>query len=159
VYNSEPASAVLAANLRTAYCYAHFLDPVSGVDSLAVYHGTARGGLPALAQLRTGRFAVEPSELDGTPMRKGQYVETLIGAANRDPEVYDRPNTFDITRAPVPNHLAFSGGIHYCLGQPPDPRSGHHVNPNAVNATQQRGRPQRFSARAMMLRWMSEVPE
>ena len=41
-----------------------------------------------------------------------------ILAANRDPEVYDNPATFDLGREnPVP-HLAFSGGVHYCLGQP-----------------------------------------
>jgi cytochrome P450 len=42
---------------------------------------------------------------------------TLIGAANRDPEVYERPGTFDIMRDGGPGHLAFSGGIHYCIGQ------------------------------------------
>ena len=42
---------------------------------------------------------------------------TLIGAANRDPEVYERPGTFDISRDGGPGHLAFSGGIHYCIGQ------------------------------------------
>jgi cytochrome P450 len=67
---------------------------------------------------RTGRFALEPVELEGTPVRQGQYVVTLIGATGRDPEAYDRPNTFDITRDPGPNHLAFSSGIHYCVGQP-----------------------------------------
>ncbi|HEX5114259.1 MAG TPA: cytochrome P450 [Pseudonocardiaceae bacterium] len=67
---------------------------------------------------RTGRFALEPFELDGKPVRKGQFVVTLIGAAGRDPEAYDRPDTFDITRDPGPNHLAFSSGIHYCVGQP-----------------------------------------
>ena len=42
---------------------------------------------------------------------------TLIGAANRDPEVYHHPDTFDIMREGGPGHLAFSSGIHYCLGQ------------------------------------------
>jgi cytochrome P450 len=68
---------------------------------------------------RTGRVALEPLELAGKPVRKGQLVVTLIGAANRDPEVYDRPEVFDIGReVPGPGHLAFSSGIHYCLGQP-----------------------------------------
>jgi cytochrome P450 len=68
---------------------------------------------------RTGRVALEPLELAGRHVRKGQQVVTLIGAANRDPEVYDRPEVFDILReVPGPGHLAFSSGIHYCLGQP-----------------------------------------
>ena len=67
---------------------------------------------------RTGRFALEPLELEGKPVRPGQIVVTLIGAANRDPEVYPEPDRFDISRAPSVDHLAFSSGIHYCVGQP-----------------------------------------
>ena len=67
---------------------------------------------------RTGRVALEPLRLEGKPVRKGQYVVTLIGAANRDPEAYDRPDSFDIHRESGPDHLAFSSGIHYCIGQP-----------------------------------------
>ena len=43
-------------------------------------------------------------------------MTTLIGAANRDPEAYDHPDTFDIMRRDGPANLAFSSGIHYCLG-------------------------------------------
>jgi cytochrome P450 len=67
---------------------------------------------------RTGRVALETVELDGRRVREGQFVITLIGGANRDPEAYDRPNTFDIHRDGGPDHLAFSSGIHYCIGQP-----------------------------------------
>ncbi len=63
------------------------------------------------------RHALQPLELEGKAVRKDQMVITLLGAANRDPEVYRHPNTFDINRGGAP-HLAFSGGIHYCLGQP-----------------------------------------
>jgi P450-derived glycosyltransferase activator len=67
---------------------------------------------------RTGRVAHTDVELDGTVVRRGDYVVTLIGAANRDPEVYEDPAHFDITRVLPVEHLAFSSGIHYCLGQP-----------------------------------------
>jgi len=66
----------------------------------------------------TSRTALEPVELAGHEVRKGQLILTLLGAANRDPEVYDRPAVFDITREHPAPHLAFSSGIHYCLGQP-----------------------------------------
>lgn len=56
--------------------------------------------------------------MDGTPVRKGQEVTTLLGAANRDPQAYDRPDVFDIHRETTTDHLAFSSGIHYCLGAP-----------------------------------------
>jgi hypothetical protein len=62
--------------------------------------------------------ALEPVELDGRPVRKDQFVVTLIGGANRDPEVYDRPTVFDINRSDTIDHLAFSSGIHYCVGAP-----------------------------------------
>lgn len=66
----------------------------------------------------TSRIASEQLELAGETIRKGQIVLTLIGGANRDPQAYDRPATFDINRENPAPHLAFSGGIHYCLGQP-----------------------------------------
>ena len=67
---------------------------------------------------RTARCALEDLDLDGHPVRRGQFVVTLIGAANRDPEAFPAPDTFDIGRAQTADHLAFSSGIHYCVGQP-----------------------------------------
>jgi cytochrome P450 len=67
---------------------------------------------------RTGRVALTDTELDGTEVRRGEYVITLTAAANRDPEVYADAGTFDITRELPAEHLAFSSGIHYCLGAP-----------------------------------------
>jgi hypothetical protein len=67
---------------------------------------------------QTGRVALEPLELEGHAVRRGQYVVTLIGGANRDPEVYSQPGEFSIHRETAAEHLAFSSGIHYCLGQP-----------------------------------------
>jgi cytochrome P450 len=66
----------------------------------------------------TARVALDPLELAGTPVRRGQRVITLLAAAGRDPEVYDRPDVFDLDRKSTTEHLAFSGGIHYCLGRP-----------------------------------------
>jgi cytochrome P450 len=66
----------------------------------------------------TTRAALEPMELAGTSVRKGQIVLTLIGATGRDPEVFDRPGTFDLHREAPADTLAFSSGIHYCLGKP-----------------------------------------
>ncbi len=44
-----------------------------------------------------------------------QLVTVLIGTANRDPAVFDRPNDFLIERSPN-RHIAFGKGIHHCLG-------------------------------------------
>ncbi|GAA5199103.1 cytochrome P450 [Rugosimonospora acidiphila] len=67
---------------------------------------------------RAIRFALEPVELDGKPVRRNQAVVTMIGGANRDPEAFPDPNRFDIQREQTGEHLAFSSGIHYCVGAP-----------------------------------------
>jgi P450-derived glycosyltransferase activator len=67
---------------------------------------------------RTSRFALQDLELDGHAVRKNQLIVTLLGAANRDPDVYRDPSRFDVGRTRSVEHLAFAGGIHYCIGQP-----------------------------------------
>ena len=67
---------------------------------------------------RTARVALEDVELDGQIVPKGQYLVTLIGAANRDPEAFPEPDKFTIHRTQTADHLAFSSGVHYCVGQP-----------------------------------------
>lgn len=67
---------------------------------------------------QTVRVALTEIEVGGVLIRKNQWIIPLLGGANRDPEVYPEPNRFDITRESPADHLAFSGGIHYCLGAP-----------------------------------------
>jgi cytochrome P450 len=66
---------------------------------------------------RNRRIVGEDIELGGMPLRTGQFVMQVIGAANRDPAVFAEPDRFDITRSPNP-HIAFGRGIHFCLGAP-----------------------------------------
>jgi cytochrome P450 len=47
----------------------------------------------------------------------GDPVVISVAAANRDPERYPNPDTFDISRAD-PGHLGFGYGIHFCIGAP-----------------------------------------
>jgi cytochrome P450 len=47
----------------------------------------------------------------------GEMVVLMIGAANKDPEVFEDPHTFNMNRTNASKHLAFSGGIHGCVGQ------------------------------------------
>ncbi|MGH8991994.1 MAG: cytochrome P450 [Acidimicrobiia bacterium] len=54
-------------------------------------------------------------EIGGVLLPAGAPVVSVIGAANRDPDVFENPDVFDITR-PAPPHLTFGGPIHYCLG-------------------------------------------
>jgi cytochrome P450 len=64
----------------------------------------------------TGRTVRVDTELAGVPMRPGSRVTLLLGAANRDPDVFAEPGRFDVTRGNAREHLAFSAGIHYCVG-------------------------------------------
>lgn len=61
------------------------------------------------------RNALEDVELAGRTIPKGSIVILLIGAANRDPEVFAEPDRLDLARTPNP-HLSFSAGAHFCLG-------------------------------------------
>jgi cytochrome P450 len=61
------------------------------------------------------RLAVRETEIAGVQIRENDLVLGWIGSANRDEEVFDRPEVFDITREKNP-HLAFGYGPHHCLG-------------------------------------------
>lgn len=57
----------------------------------------------------------EGTTIAGVEIPAGAHVMAMIGAAGRDPERYDDPDTFDIRRTGRP-HLAFGFGLHSCLG-------------------------------------------
>lgn len=66
----------------------------------------------------TGRFPLHDTEIAGQALSENEPVIVFLAAANRDPEVFARPDEFDITREKVSDHLSFSAGAHYCLGAP-----------------------------------------
>ncbi|MFE4263639.1 cytochrome P450 [Streptomyces sp. NPDC056883] len=68
----------------------------------------------APAQMIT-RIAREPFTIGDTHVAAGTPLLVLLAAANRDPEVHEDPDTFDITRGD-PGHLGFAAGPHFCLG-------------------------------------------
>lgn len=68
-------------------------------------------------EMSTARFAREDVEIGGTVIAQGEGVKGVIASADRDPERFPDPDTLDITRQDN-KHLAFGGGIHYCLGAP-----------------------------------------
>ncbi|MBP2365744.1 cytochrome P450 [Pseudonocardia parietis] len=62
------------------------------------------------------RTLSEPAVLGGTELPAGAKTALFYWSANRDPEVFDSPETFDVRRSPNP-HLGFGGpGPHFCLG-------------------------------------------
>jgi cytochrome P450 len=63
------------------------------------------------------RLAYSDSVLAGTEIKTGEVIYAMIGAAGRDPERWDDPDTFDVTRE-VKTNFGFGYGPHLCLGAP-----------------------------------------
>ena len=61
------------------------------------------------------RLASDDVEIRGKVLRRNDRIRWFISSANRDPEAFVNPETFDITRTPN-QHVAFGSGVHHCLG-------------------------------------------
>lgn len=61
------------------------------------------------------RWVLEPLELNGQRFEIGQQVGLLLGAANRDPNIFEDADKLRLDRTTNP-HVSFGGGIHFCLG-------------------------------------------
>jgi cytochrome P450 len=81
----------------------------SAIEEMLRYNGPSDTTLPS--------WAFEDVEIGGKVIQQGDVVHAVLHAANRDPAVFEHPHTFDILRHPN-NHVAFSQGIHHCLGAP-----------------------------------------
>lgn len=65
----------------------------------------------------TARTTLEEMEVAGKVLSAGERIVLLLGSANRDPSRFDDPDVLRIDRSPNA-HVAFGGGIHFCLGAP-----------------------------------------
>jgi len=63
------------------------------------------------------RFALEDLELGPLSLKRGDTVGLLYGSGNRDPQMFERADEFDVRRQPN-RHLGFGTGAHFCLGAP-----------------------------------------
>ena len=63
------------------------------------------------------RIAACDTTLLGDEVVEGEMVAALVGAANRDPAVFDEPDRFLVDRRNADDHLSFGSGIHFCLGR------------------------------------------
>ena len=63
------------------------------------------------------RYALDDVSVGGLELERGTEISLLLGAANRDPGVFDRPDELDLGRAKNP-HVSLGAGLHYCLGAP-----------------------------------------
>ncbi|MGE0742410.1 MAG: cytochrome P450 [Hyphomonadaceae bacterium] len=65
----------------------------------------------------TARVAPSDMEIGGCPVKARQSIISLLRSSNHDPDVFENPDAFDVTRKPGP-HIAFGGGSHICIGAP-----------------------------------------
>ena len=61
------------------------------------------------------RITTRPVEIGGEAVGEGEKVLMFLGAANRDPRKWERPEAYDIGRRTV-GHIGFGSGIHACVG-------------------------------------------
>src|SRR5262249_41834497 len=65
----------------------------------------------------TWRIASAEMEIGGIRIEEGELLVPFLGAANRDPRVFEEPNRFDLGRRNSAQHLSFGAGSHSCLGR------------------------------------------
>ena len=65
---------------------------------------------------QTVRIPTETVRFGDVEIAPGTTVMTVLGAANHDPAIFDEPGRLQLDRPNANRHLAFSAGIHYCLG-------------------------------------------
>jgi 4-methoxybenzoate monooxygenase (O-demethylating) len=100
------------------YCLARFPEQFARLHAdpslaRAAFEEAVRYESPVQTFFRTTTRAVE---IDGAPIDEGEKVLMFLGAANRDPRHWERPDEYDITRRVI-GHVGFGSGIHQCVGQ------------------------------------------
>jgi cytochrome P450 len=69
----------------------------------------------APVQRQRWRWVTADHDFDGRSFERGQSIVSILGAANRDPEVFADPDRIDFAR-PAARHVTFGFGVHFCLG-------------------------------------------
>ncbi|BDC42727.1 cytochrome P450 [Paraburkholderia terrae] len=83
----------------------------SAVEEMLRFH--------SITHMNSNRVATQDVVMGGQLIRKGEGVLALLHGANHDPVAFPEPERFDIRRdTKDQSHVAFSFGIHQCLGQP-----------------------------------------
>jgi cytochrome P450 len=89
----------------------------------AIYHDPAliTNAIEEILRMDTSiiawrRKTKEPVEIAGRLVPANATLLLLLGSANRDPEVFEEPDTFSIRRPNAKDHLSFGYGPHFCLG-------------------------------------------
>jgi cytochrome P450 len=67
-------------------------------------------------EVATPRFALSEIRIEDVRIQTGDLVFIVLGAANRDPRIFENPDRLDIGRIRPHDHVAFGHGIHRCVG-------------------------------------------
>lgn len=110
----ETTMSLLAGGMEVMARMPHILERIKAeprlipamVEEVLRYH-------PPLQRMT--RRALADVEISGHHIPAGSYVRLFVGAANRDPAVFEEPHAFRLDRAHNP-HISFGTGIHVCLG-------------------------------------------
>jgi len=100
------------------YCLARFPEQFARLRAdpslaRAAFEEAVRYETPVQTFFRT---TTQPVDLGGIAIDEGEKVLMFLGAANRDPRHWERPDDYDIGRRAV-GHVGFGSGIHQCVGQ------------------------------------------
>ena len=100
------------------YCLARFPDQWAKLHAdpslaRAAFEEAVRFESPVQTFFRT---TTRPVEIGGVPVGEGRKVLMFLGAANRDPRRWERPDEYDISRR-ASGHVGFGNGVHMCVGQ------------------------------------------
>ncbi len=154
---SAKESAVMALLLfmagfeTTANLISSMIFMISTDDGIAAQVNAREADIPALVEefLRLeapvqldGRVAGGDLDLAGVRVPRGSFVMTLIGAANRDAEIFANPDQFLPSRRDA-TVLSFGAGIHHCLGAALARAEARAV----LSCVRELGRPRLVSAR------------
>jgi 4-methoxybenzoate monooxygenase (O-demethylating) len=100
------------------YCLARFPDQWRKLHenpslARAAFEEAVRFESPVQTFFRT---TTRPVEIGGIEIGEGEKVLMFLGAANRDPRRWERPDEYDISRR-ASGHVGFGNGVHMCVGQ------------------------------------------
>ncbi len=110
----ESAGRLLGIGLAALLAEPSALSRLASSDPGPAMEEIVRFAAPVQAD---GRACVARTRLGDQVIAPGDPVTVLLGAANRDPSRFARPDALDFRRHPNP-HLGFGRGAHSCLGQP-----------------------------------------
>ncbi len=111
----DPVTALLCNTLRCLLPRRDQWDALCADPSLAVaaVEETLRF---ESSQISWRRITTQPTTLGGVDLPAGTRLFLNFAAANRQPDLFDAPDTFDLHRANANRHTSFGKGIHFCLG-------------------------------------------